>query len=62
MKDYKLHVIFSLLQVDVATSPVLADAGDPQKIIARPVSAHLLENIGLKWSNNFNNGLFSDFF
>lgn len=49
-------MLFPILQVDVAISPVLADAGDPQRIIARLVSVqHCLENIGLKWSSNFNN-------
>lgn len=55
MRDYNVNVFLPLLQVDVAISPVPADAGDPQKIIARLVSAQLVESIGLKWSNHFNN-------
>lgn len=59
--DDNVHVLFPILQVDVVISPVLADAGDPQKIIARPVSVQQWERIGLKWSRDFNNSCFSHF-
>lgn len=45
VKDYNVHMLFLFLQVDVVISPVLADAGDPQKTIARPVSVQHWEGI-----------------
>lgn len=59
MRDCNAHVLFPVLQVDVAISPVLADAGDPQRIIARLVSVQQGESVGMKWSNYFNSWCFS---
>lgn len=53
MKDCNGNVSVPLPQVDDAISPVLADAGDPQRIIARLVSAPLLREQMLEMVKSF---------